>query len=1013
MKNYKALLQSTLLLWGVLTIVFLLCLVLSWFVTDHILASHINALIQEKTAAIEQQAANIAEGIASDLSDLHGIPTLVARDGGVLSALSRFGADVRPSPLAVELRKKTWSEDASLKAVGDYLSLVSTTMGEDVAFIMNAAGDCVAASNADKPESFVGTNYANREYFREAIDGKKGYQYAMGKKTNIPGLFFSAPVIHEGRIMGVVAVKINITALLHNVKQADAFMTDEYGVIILASNAKLEMRALPGAAITGLSKAERMARYKREDFPVLTVNPWPGRGGALLHRFDEESQPLVLTDRTLKEKEAKVHVFRRLPEIVEMNQERLRVFLLLGISGGIVFLLVGWRIIYLRFRKQAEDKLVKSERHFRAVAQSANDAIITGAVAGNIAGWNAGAERLFGYTEAEIIGQPLTMLMPERFRNLHSEGLARVVAGGVPHVIGKTVELTGLRKDGSEFPLDISLAQWQAADGQFFTAIIRDVTERKQAENALHQARCDAEIASLAKSEFLANMSHEIRTPMNAILGMAEILSETELSPEQRKYVGIFQNAGDTLLELINDILDLSKVEAGQMELDKQDFSLEQTLNELIDLHAMRAFDKGVELVLDLNLNHGTPEFVHSDAKRLKQCLTNLVGNAIKFSHEGTIVIGVRPVDGCPDMLQFSVLDTGIGIPAEKQESIFEAFSQADSSTTRRFGGTGLGLTITRRLVGLMAGKIWVDSQEGKGSTFYFTARLPQAAQPMRTGAPVDLRNLKVLVVDDFSINRIIVRQYLQPLGAQVFEAESAKQALALLEEAAVNGKPFALALVDSQMPEMGGLDLSALIRANTALKELKITMLSSDDTTKNRQRAKDLALTYLLKPIKRHELIQSIGHELQRITPKAQKAETLPSAPQATQGGLHILLAEDNQDNVMLIHVFLKQTTHRLDVAEDGLIALEKFRANRYDVVLMDIQMPKMGGYEATAEIRRIEQEEDRTPTMIIALTAHALKEDEQRSIDAGCNGHLTKPIKKKVLLEVLQSIHQPKPSE
>jgi PAS domain S-box-containing protein len=653
-------------------------------------------------------------------------------------------------------------------------------------------------------------------------------------------------------------------------------------------------------------------------------------------------------------------------------------------------------------RKAAEQQLQKESEKNLALLRNASDGIHILDYDGNVIEASDSFCAMLGYPRDEVIGMNVSQ-WDAGFTDA-AERLAKVRQQFASPAYTQ-FETRHKRKNGDIFDVEISGQALELNGKPALFNSARDISERKKVEIALQMAKQNAEAANRAKSEFLANMSHEIRTPMNAILGMAEILSETGLTAEQRKYVEVFQNAGKNLLELINDILDMSKIEAGQLELDNTDFSLEQVLDDLVDLHAIPAFDKGLELVLDIE--PGVPEFTHGDARRLKQCLTNLVGNAIKFSHKGVIVVDVRPGQG--DMLQFSVSDTGIGIPAEKRETIFEAFSQADSSVTRRFGGTGLGLTITRRLVQLMGGEIRVDSQEGKGSTFYISVHLPVSTRRVRDYAPVDLRNIKVLVVDDFAINRTIVRQYLQPLGAEVIEAESTLCALSLIEQAAADGAPFSLVMLD--MCEIGPtgqscMDMIARVRADPAMAGPKIMALSSSDTPKQRQLAKSLELTFLPKPIKRHELIQSIGRELR--PPLEHNAEAIPDAAPLPDGVLNILLAEDNPDNVLLINVFLKQAKHHLDVACDGLVAVEKFRQNHYDVILMDIQMPNMGGYEATAEIRSIEKSTGRAPTMIIALTAHALKEDEQRSMDAGCNGHLTKPIKKKVLLEVLQSIHQ-----
>ena len=555
--------------------------------------------------------------------------------------------------------------------------------------------------------------------------------------------------------------------------------------------------------------------------------------------------------------------------------------------------------------KQAEAALRQSKEQFQAIQLSITESILLLDRQGLIISINPTGARRLGRAAEELVGCDMFSLF-----SAGVSGARRVMAEQV--LSSLTPQTFEDERDGIVFSISCYPVINEQGECTAVVVVATDITERKLAEQALLQARTKAEAANRAKSEFLANMSHEIRTPMNAILGMAEILSESELNADQRKYVGVFQNAGNNLLELINDILDMSKVEAGQLVLDKADFSLEQTLKDLLDLHAIRAFSKGLELVLDID--QGVPEFVHGDAQRLKQCLTNLVGNAIKFSPAGLIVIAVRSLK--EHMLQFSVIDNGIGIPADKHEAIFEAFSQADGSITRQFGGTGLGLTITRRLVNLMEGEIHVESQQGKGSSFIFSARMPAVIRVVRSA--VDLGRLKILVADDHAINRIIVRRYLQPLGAEVWEADSAQQALALIAQAA--DKPFALVLLDSSVCELStrsGADMIAQMRAQ------RLILLSSSET--QTQQAKALGMEYLAKPIKRYELIQCIGLGLQVAQ------GNLPVQ------GLNILLAEDNPDNTLLIKVFLKQTAHRLDTVEDGLAALQKFAEGSYDLILMD----------------------------------------------------------------------------
>ncbi len=529
-----------------------------------------------------------------------------------------------------------------------------------------------------------------------------------------------------------------------------------------------------------------------------------------------------------------------------------------------------------------------------------------------------------------------------------------------------------------------------------------EVIERKVEEQTqeLAEARDQALEASRVKSDFLASMSHEIRTPLNAIIGMSELLSETQLTREQQKYIGIFRNAGEALQSLVNDILDLSKIEAQQLVLEQIPFNLEELLEEAIDIYALKAAEKGVEL------NFRVEPDVHvariGDPSRLRQIILNLISNALKFTQQGQIHVHVGNSRNGTEQLKFSVEDTGIGIPETKKKAIFASFTQVDSSTTRQYGGTGLGLTICRRLVELMDGEIGVESAEGEGSTFAFTAHLPatEQAERKRPAPVIDLNGRRILIVDDNDTNRLILRSALAQTGAVISELADGQSAL---EALTAQPDHYDLVLLDRHMPGKNGIDVVAALQQqgqqmNTLL------MLSSADLNDDMPRMTSLGLGgYLVKPLKRSELVQAIKHILGISgEPPTPSTETDQSTPLLNDKRL--LLVEDNPDNRLLVQAYLKPLQITIDEAENGQQAVERFTADSYDLILMDVQMPVMDGHEATRQIRALETERALAPVPIIALTAHAIREEIDKCMAAGCDHHLSKPIKKSVLIDTIR---------
>jgi PAS domain S-box-containing protein len=662
-------------------------------------------------------------------------------------------------------------------------------------------------------------------------------------------------------------------------------------------------------------------------------------------------------------------------------------------------------------RKSAEAALRDSEERFRAISSSAQDAILMMNPEGRISFWNEAATRIFGWTGEEALGKDLhELIAPERYHADYEQAFQEFLRTGQGNAVGKTLELSALRRDGSEFPVEISLAGVKLQGGWHGVAILRDITQRKAGEQALVEAKEAAESAARAKSMFLANMSHEIRTPMNGVIGMNGLLLDTDLTPEQRQYAEMAGNSANALMAVINDILDFSKIEAGKLDLEILDFDLRTMIEDMNDILAIKPQEKGLEYACFIDPE--TPSRLQGDPGRLRQVLTNLIGNAAKFTAQGEVVLRIARVgeDEHDATIRFSVTDTGIGISPEQKKALFEAFTQADASVSRRYGGTGLGLTISRQLVEMMGGEIGVESEPGKGSTFWFTARFRKQAAG---GKPVfeathSIEGMSILVVDDNATNRFLLLEQFRLWRCLPEEAVDARSALEKLHAAVRDGKPFAIAILDMQMPDMDGETLGRQIREDAALHQTRLVMLSSVGQRGEAARLEAAGFSaYLTKPVRQSRLYDcmvavALGSP---AGPEAahQSIITQYSTVEEHKRRIRILVAEDNYTNQMVAVKCLEKLGYRADTAANGFEALKALETIPYDLVFMDVQMPEMDGFEATKRIR-----DANTPVLnhyvpVVAMTAHAMKGDRERCLEVGMDDYVSKPIRPRELAEAI----------
>jgi PAS domain S-box-containing protein len=666
--------------------------------------------------------------------------------------------------------------------------------------------------------------------------------------------------------------------------------------------------------------------------------------------------------------------------------------------------------------QRAKDAAETAGNALRIVFDTALDAIVTIDSHGVIAAWNLQAETMFRWDRTEVVGLRIDQtIIPESQWDAHRREIEGFTRSGDGPLLSKVAELVARRRDGLEFPVELAITPAGSGEECTFTAFIRDISHRKQAETDLLHAKETAEMASRAKSEFLAKMSHEIRTPLNGVIGMSGLLLDTELNEKQRRFADLIKTSGESLADLINDLLDFSKIEARKMEIESVDFDLYSVVEDVTEILSIKAAQKGLELACITM--PGVPRHVRGDATRLKQVIVNLVNNAIKFTESGSIDTRLTLEEQSQDQItvRFSVTDTGIGIPADRMDRLFKSFSQVDSSTTRNYGGTGLGLAISKQLAELMGGNVGVESTEGKGSTFWFTAKLGLGSQVLDSASTsaLDFSSLRVLAVHHSPTIREILRGQLGSWGLKAVTASNANEAMKMLLSAATEAHPFDVAIFNAEAPATATLELGKSVKACPEIARTVLLILLPMDSDLQPAQLNEAGFSgHLIKPIRQSRLYESIVEAMsvpsqidKEAASSRPKSDSISGAPEVAPQPFRILLAEDNRVNQIVASEVLAKHGYSCDIVENGRKAVAAVSAGKYDLILMDCSMPEMDGFEATRQIRLAESAAPSPRTPIIALTANAINGDRERCLEAGMDEYVSKPIDPRGLIKAIQT--------